>query len=332
MRRASAGLALASACALFAAPAQADGESFDGKVYLDWSAGGSVESCITREQIVVDVEAIVGRPIFAPRSQADRVLRVDVDGAPPTTFTGQILLMTSSGISLGARELSAGSAECKDVASALALALSIMADLPRTSAETKTPPPTIPAAPAPTPLPTPTPPPRWHAAVGLGPMGSLDSNADLSLGGQGTVVVMPPRFLPFSVTVLSAPRSSSTPTGTSYTLLSTTVGASLCAPPWSRARVALLACAGPDLTVLAGWGAGFTQSRGGLSSTVGALLHTYAAYSIGHGFRVVLGLAATATPQRVSLSFTEGQNGSQTFYRTPIVSVFTSIGVAADLF
>jgi hypothetical protein len=332
IRSASAGLALA--CALFAAPARAEGESFDGKVFLDWTARGGVETCITREQVIVDVEAIVGRPMFAPRNEADRVLRVEVDGLPPAKLTGQILLVTAGGASLGARELSLESEDCKDVASALALALSIMADLPRTPAERSAEPKKIPAPPPSPPPPRPplAPPPRWHAVVGLGPMGSLDSNGDVTAGGQATVVVAPPRFLPFSVAVLSAPRSSSTPAGMSYTLLSTTVAATLCTPAWSRGRFASLACFGPDLTVHAGWGAGFTQSHTGLSSTVGALLHSYAAYSVAHGWRVVVGLAATASPQRVSLGFTDAQNGPTTFYRTPIVSAFATIGVAADLF
>jgi hypothetical protein len=328
MRGASAGFALA--CVLLAAPGRAEGESFEGKVFLDWSAGADAESCITREQVIADVEAILGRRIFAARSEADRVLRVDVDGTPPAKVTGQILLLSAGGVSLGARELSVQSEDCKDVASALTLALSIMADLPRTAAERAAMPKSS-LAPPPRSAPQ-APPPRWHAAVGLGPTGSLDSNADVAVGGQATLVVVPPRFLPFSVTVINAVRSSSTPRGMAYTLSSTTVAPAVCTPAWSRGRFAALGCLGPDLTLHIGWGAGFTESHAGVSSTVGGLLHTYAAYSFAHGWRAVLGVAATASPQRVSLAFTDQQNVSTTFYRTPIVAVFTTIGVAADLF
>ncbi|MDB5212315.1 MAG: hypothetical protein JWO86_242 [Myxococcaceae bacterium] len=328
MRRASMGFALAGA--LLAAPGRAEGESFDGKVFLDWSADAGATSCVTREQIIADVEASLGRQVFARRAVADRVLRVDVGGAPPAKLTGQILLLTANGVSLGARELSVDADDCKDAASALTLALSIMADLPRTSAEraaeTK-----APSAPPPPPV-TRAPPLRWHAAVGLGPMGSLDSQGDLSGGAQATAVFVPPRFLPFSVTIFASPRSSSSPSGMGYTLLNTTVAATICAPAWSHGHFAWLGCIGPDVTLYAGWGAGFTQSHAGLSSTVGGLAHTYAAYSFARGWRAVVGLGAAASPQRVSLAFTDRQNTSTTFYRTPFVSAFTAIGVAVDLF
>jgi hypothetical protein len=327
MRGASAGFALA--CLLLAAPGRAEGESFAGKVFLDWSAGGGAESCITREKVIVDVEAILERPVFAGRGEADRVLRVDVDGAPPAKVTGQILLSTAGGASLGARELSVQSDDCKDVAAALALALSIMADLPRTPAEGA---PKSSITSVPRPVPPPPPAPRWHATVGLGPTGALDSNGDFAPGGQAAVVVVPPRFVPFSLSALSLVRSSSTPAGAGYTLSSTTVAPAVCTPAWSRGSFTTLGCLGPALTVHLGWGAGFTDSRAGLSSTVGGLLQTYAAYSVARSWRVVLGVAAAASPQRVSLAFTDQRNVSTTFYRTPLVAAFVTIGVATDLF
>jgi hypothetical protein len=106
----------------------------------------------------------------------------------------------------------------------------------------------------------------------------------------------------------------------------------LCAPAWSRDRFAWLSCIGPDVKVYLGWGAGFTESHAGVSSTLGGIAQTYAAYSVTQRWRVVLGVAIEATPQRVSLGFTDRQNGPTTFYRTPILTAFASIGVAADLF
>ncbi|MDF2694898.1 MAG: hypothetical protein K0S65_3281, partial [Labilithrix sp.] len=299
------------------------------------SAGAA--NCVSREQVTADIETTLGRPVFAPREVADRVLRVDVaTTSPPNRFTGQILLSTAGGVSLGARELAVESEDCKEVSSAFALALSIMADLPRTSAEQ------VPASTKPQPAGTPARPPqvvpppsseqRWRAFVGLGAEGALDSNGSLAPGAQAALVVVPPRFLPFAVAVHGEPRSSSTSDGKGYTLLGTTVAAMMCAPAWTPGRFAWLSCLGPDVTVYLGWGAGFTDSRAGVSSTVGGILQSWGAYSITPRWRAVLGLAAAATPQQVSLASIDRQSGSTTFYRTPLLTAFASIGVAAEIF
>lgn len=328
-------MGLTLACATLATPGRAEGESYDGKVFLDWSASAGAATCITREQVMADIETTLGRHVFAPRGIADRVLHVDVATTePPTTFTGEIVLHTAGGVSLGARELAVESEDCKEVASAFALALSIMADLPRTSEEQAprpaTPRPSEPARPRSI---VPRPPPeRWRALVGLGAEGSLDSNGSLTPGAQAAFVAVPPRFLPFGVTVHVEPRSSSTSDGKGYTLVGTTLAAMMCAPAWTPGRFAWLSCLGPDVTIYLGWGAGFTDSRSGVSSTVGGSLQSWGAYSISPRWRALLGLAAAATPQRVSLAFIDCQNGSTTFYRTPLLTAFASIGVAAEIF
>ncbi|WP_146652275.1 hypothetical protein [Labilithrix luteola] len=324
------GVGLALACAMIATTSEAsaeDAQAYDGKVFLDWSEDAEAARCIARDRIVSEVEATLGRQVFAPKAAADRVLRVDVGATPPPgRFTAQMLLLSATGLSLGARELSVESEDCKEVSSAFTLALSIMADLPRTTEEQA-------AARSGTPVSPPR--PTWHGTLGLGALGALDSNGDLAPGVQLGLVVRPPRFLPFGVFVSGVPRSSSTPRGMGYTLLNTTVAATLCAPPASFGRAdrfAWLSCAGPDVTLYLGWGAGFTESRAGLSSTVGGTLQTYLSYSFAHMWRAFLGTGASATPQRVSLAFSEGRDEAKSVYRTPFLTAFVSIGVAGDIF
>lgn len=324
------------ACALVASPAVADTSNvegtFDGKVHLDWSATEAAAHCITPNQTIADVESTLGRPVFAPRDGADRILRVDVRAAgSPLRYVGQIVLLSAKGNSLGARELVVESDDCKEVTTAFTLALSLMADLPRTSDEVaamqaKNAEPFGPPAP---PVP-PAPPARWHATGGVGPTMALDSNGNVAQGAQLGMIVTPPRFLPLSFDLVTSPRSGSTPAGASYTLLGTTASAGICTPPWARARLVWLSCLGPSVTVHVGWGDGFTDSRSGASSTVGGMLQTHAAYSLTRRWRAIFGIGATATPQRVPLAFSDKQNGSATFYRTPILTTFTTFGVAAD--
>lgn len=322
------GVGFALACALIATAHEASADqAYDGKVFLDWTEDADAARCITREQVVSDVEASLGRHVFAPRASADRVLRVDV-GRTRGHFTAQVLLLSARGASLGARELSVETEDCKEVEAAFTLALSIMADLPRTSEEQA-------AARASVPVRTPPPRPSWHGTLGLGAIGAVDSNGDLVPGGQLGLVVRPPRFVPFAVVVSGMPRSSSTPRGMGYTLLHTAVAATLCVPPLPfgrEDRFVWMSCAGPDVSLYLGWGDGFTESRAGVSSTVGGTVQTYLSYSFAHGWRAFLGLAAMATPQRVSLAFSEGREGAKSFYRTPFLTAFASIGVAADIF
>lgn len=316
------------ACVLIATTheAFADGEAYDGKVFLDWTEDAEAARCITRDQLVHDVEVSLGRQVFAARASADRRLRVDV-GATEGRFTAHMLLLSASGASLGARELSVETGDCAEVEAAFALALSIMADLPRTREEQASARAGAGAAAPPTPAP-------WRGTVGLGAVGAVDTNGDWIPGGQLGLVVRPPRFVPFAVAMTGLLRSSSTPQGMGYALLATTVAATLCAPPLSFGgdRFAWMSCAGPDVAVYLGWGDGFTESRAGVSSTVGGALQTYLAYSFTQGWRAFLGVTATATPQRVSLAFSEGRDGAKSFYRTPFLTAFASIGVAADIF
>lgn len=331
------------ACALLASPAVADTSNvegtFDGKVYLDWSATEAAARCITPDQTIADVDSTLGRPVFAPRDGADRILRVDVQAAgSPARYVGRIVLLSANGNSLGARELVVESDDCQEVTTAFTLALSLMADLPRTSdevaamqakSERRGRPP---AGRSPSPTVSPAAPARWHVTGGVGPTMALDSNGNVAPGAQLGMVVTPPRFLPLSFDLVTSPRSGSTPAGARYTLLGTTAAAGICAPPWARGRFVWLSCLGPSVTVHVGWGDGFTDSRSGASSTVGGMLQNHAAYSLTRRWRVVLGIAVTATPQRVPLAFSGKQNPSTTFYRTPILTTFTTIGVAADFF
>ena len=325
---------LVIASALLSRAAEANDAT--GKVLLEWSSSVDPQ-CVAREPVAADVASILRRDVFANETDADRVLRVELAGASPH-FTGSLSLKSARGEPLGVRELDIASADCREVASSLALAISIMADLPRSSAERaaeaeKENPPAEPPRSPPPPPPRPPPPPvrpSWHALAALGATLAVDSNGDPEVGGALTAIFEPHHFWPFSGTILMTPRVSHTPDGLGYSLLSTTVGATLCIPPWRSAsgRLTGFACLGPDLGIHVGWGDGFTNSRAGLSSTVGGLFQSLVTYSFARRWRLLGGILATATPQSVSLR----ANASQTFYETPKLSIGLTIGVSFDFF
>ena len=324
--------ALALALVVIAAPSRA-AEPTGARVWLDWSRGPGTEACLPPQEVVREVEELLGRSIFVARSVADRTLHVDVTHEPkPPRYGAQMVLRSKTGRSLGTREFVIETATCEDASEALVLAISMLADLPRTAEElaSESPPPSKTAAQPQ----AATPPEPWHMQARLGPAVALDGSGSIGPGGHLSAMLEPPAMWPFGVSALSTVRwSSPTPT-TRYVLSSTTLTAALCLPPHrDRDRqLELTGCAGPQATLHVGSGSGFAVNRTSVQTTFGGALEVYGSYALAPSLRLFAMLGLAATPQQVEVVFQGPSGAPQRVDLASHVTGTSSIGIAFDIF
>ena len=91
-------------------------EPTSARVWLDWSRGSGTEACLPAEEVVREVEELLGRRIFVARSEADRTLHVDVTHElDPSRYGAQMVLRSKTGHSLGTREFAIETIDVADV-------------------------------------------------------------------------------------------------------------------------------------------------------------------------------------------------------------------------
>ncbi|OJY22514.1 MAG: hypothetical protein BGO98_19705 [Myxococcales bacterium 68-20] len=317
--------ALALALVATAAPSRAE-EPTSARVWLDWSQGRRTEACLPPEEVVRDVEQLLGRRVFVPRSESDRTLHVDVTHyVEPSRYAAQMVLRSKSGRSLGTREIVIETSTCDDASEAFVLAISMLADLPRTAEEVAS---EAPPAP-PQALPEP-----WRLQARLGPALALDGSGSVAPGAHVSAMLSPPGVWPFGLGALSTLRWSSPTPATRYVLSSTSFTATVCLPPHRdrERRLEVTGCAGPQATFHIGSGTGFAVDRTAVRTTLGGELQVYGGYALSPSIRLFAMLGLAATPQQVEIVFQDPAGNPRRVDLASHVTVSASIGLAFDIF
>ncbi len=334
--------ALALALVVMSAPSRAE-EPTSARVWLDWSRGTGTEACLPPEDVVREVEDLLGRRIFVPRAEADRTLHVDVTHEiDPSRYGAQMVLRSKTGRSLGTREFVIETSTCQDASEALVLAISMLADLPRTAEETasegpppaKMPPAKTPIAKMPPEETPPATPKPWHLQARVGPAAALDGSGSVGPGAHLSAMLSPPDVWPLGMAALSTVRWSSPTPGTRYVLSSTTITAALCLPPHHDrgARLELTGCVGPQATVHVGSGSGFAVNRTSVQTTFGAELQLYGSYTLSRSIRFFAMLGLAGTPRQVEVVFRDPSGNPRRIDLASHVTAASAIGLALDIF
>lgn len=283
---------------------------------------------------------MLDRPVFAPREEADRVLRVAIEHTvEPNGYAAHMALFSASGEPLGAREIAIDARTCAEATEAFTLALSIMADLAQALDEPSPPPPAppplppkdTPPSPRPIALPNvPTQSERWKLQLAAGPAVVVEPSPTVAPGGHLFAVVEPPKLWPVMLGALSSLRPHSARDDKEFWLSSTRIDAGLCLPRQHARRFSVLGCLGPQMTVHAAWGSGFGADRSGLSATFGGVVQGYASYALTRNLQAFTTLALAGTPQQITVAFTDRAGTQRTAFETSTVSATLSIGIAFE--
>ncbi len=316
--------ALALAVVATAAPSRAE-EPTSARVWLDWSHGRGTETCLAAQEVVRDVEQLLGRRVFVARSESDRTLHVDVThDVEPSRYAAQMVLRSKSGRSLGTREIVIETSTCEDASEAFVLAISMLADLPRTAEEA--------ASEAPPPAPPQALPEPWRLQARLGPALALDGSGSIAPGAHLSAMLSPPDVWPFGLAALSTLRWSSPTGATRYVLSSTSFTATLCLPPHRGRRFEVTGCAGPQATLHVGSGTGFAVDRTAVRTTFGGEVHVYGGYALSPAIRLFAMLGLAATPQQVEVVFYDPAGNPRRVDLASHATLAASIGLAFDIF
>ncbi|OJY22253.1 MAG: hypothetical protein BGO98_37325 [Myxococcales bacterium 68-20] len=289
-------------------------------VFLEWTRAPGAETCLSEEELVEDVEVTLRRRPFAPRAAADRFLRAAIARSESGIgWTARIALSTRDGESLGARDITIENESCAEASEAIVLALSLMVELPLTAAEIEARRHAEEAS-------------RWHLEGRLGPAIAVDETLTPAPAANLGLVLRPGQFWPIALDAVASLRSEMSSQQSRYWLASTMLGLSVCplSTSWSKLRVS--GCAGPEITMFTGWGGGFAKNRLGLSSTVGAWVHSDVTYELSRRLHAFVSLGVVATPQQLELTFADPEGVEQRLYRTSFVTALGAAGLAVHFF
>jgi hypothetical protein len=98
-------------------------------VYLEYRRETAASTCVSAEQLTADVEARLGRRVFAPAATAELHARLSARRARGR-FVIEIALSDREGQGLGTRELSTRAPHCSSLDDSVSLVLSLAADMP----------------------------------------------------------------------------------------------------------------------------------------------------------------------------------------------------------
>jgi len=293
---------------------------------------------MSTEEAAKDVERLLARPVFAPQKEANRRLVVSIERTnEPRGYRATMDLFAASGTPLGSREIAIEAERCEQATEAITLALSIMADLPRTPEELLTPSnerearPPRPLAPAPATVPARRSPPS-HLQLGLGPAVAMATSSSVSPGVHVAALFEPTKFVPILAGVVSTARAYDTFDSRRVWLSSTRLEAALCLPLLGRRAFTLFACLGPEATIHVGWGAGFGEDRSGLASAFGGVARAYARFALSSKLQLFATTAVSATPQALDVGFTDRTGTRRTVLKTSTVTPTLAIGAGFDIF
>ncbi len=186
----------ASASASATAP---DGAVRPARLYLDYQRGPGAHACASAEQLAAAVEQRLGRRVFVARGEADLHAQLHAQRGAQG-FRIELQLFDREQRPLGRRQLSTRARHCSALDEALALVLSLAADvaLPPPSSVVSAPPAPVPLA-TPLQIPADVPAPRqpWQLrpSAGLGVFGGLLPGAALAVALE--LELRPPGGWPF---------------------------------------------------------------------------------------------------------------------------------------
>lgn len=290
-----------------------------GLARLEWLRAPGAEGCLAEAEIVEDVERLLKRRVFTDGTP-DRVLRAAI--APsPEGWHASIELSTARGVALGARELELDGSDCREASDALVLAISLMADLPELPEERPKPPP-----PAPAPAP-----PAVRFRASIAPAVIVDDRPAVHPAADLALEIVPRRFVPVLVDLVFQAQARTTTGNQQYWLFGGTLAIAVCPLHLRASRVGLLGCIGPEATLYAARGRGFSVDETAFSSTVGGLAQARATYAFTERLRGLLFLGGIATPQRVELTVGQTAGGRQVADRTSYVLGAAGLGVTLEL-
>lgn len=284
---------------------------------------------MSSDEAAREVERLLARPVFGTTGTERRlVVSIERTEAPPG-YRADMTLFAASGAPLGSRDIVIESDRCEQATEAFTLALSIMADLPRTPGESDLSP-TVPAEQArPQPVQATQPPaPRSRLHLGLGVGAVVETGTRVAPGGQLLALFEPMRFVPVLAGVLSTARAHETSPSRSAWLSSTQIEAAVCLPAWRGGAFAFLGCLGPEATIRYGWGAGFGEARSGVAAAFGGVARAYVHYRVGSSVALFGTIAVAASPERLAVTYTDGTGARRTAFETSTVIPSLSFGAA----
>lgn len=219
---------------------------------LSWTRSPGAEVCPTVVEVGREVEALSGRSVFAPLSEADRVIEASVapssEGADGS-FTASIVMASREGEVLGRRELVSHDPACADLASMAALAIALMID-PDASFEAREEP-SEPAVSEPVepivvirdaPLGPPT-----RLTFDLGAAATLGVGPFVSGAGVLRVLLTLDGFVPFGIVGVLQPFSRAESAGGSVDFTTVLAGVTICPLFFHGPQLSAGGCAGVDL-------------------------------------------------------------------------------------
>ena len=311
---------------LWSSAARAEGPPHEAQVLLDWSRGPGAETCLSSDEAAREVERLLARRVFGTVGTERRlVVSIERTEVPPG-YRANMTLFAASGAPLGSREIEIEADRCEQATEAFTLALSIMADLPRTPEESG-PPPVVPSE-QPRPRSPPPPRPPSHLRLGVGIAALMETGTRVAPGGHLVALFEPIHFVPVMAGVLSTVRAHDTSPSRSAWLSSTQVEAGVCLPPWRRGAFGVLGCLGPQATVRYGWGAGFREARSGVAAAFGGVARAYVHYRLGSSVELFGTIAVAVSPERLAVTYTDGTGARRTAFETSTVIPSLSFGAA----
>ncbi len=246
-------------------PASPDGSGGvlrGGRVALVWEAPSGSDACISPSELTTAIERRIGR-VFASPSEADLIVRGHVD----RTEDGWKATVTASkpdGASLGSRELSESTSDCRALDASIELVVALMLEqeavpAPQAVASLSGSGTTVDATAAAS---KPAPSSRgWDVSVALAGEGSVGVVPDPSVAMAAQVEVKPPGFVLIELSAAAwLARSATVQPGQARVSL-LTAGAAACPSLWERDPVQLRGCAGIQAGEFRARGVGFGQDE-----------------------------------------------------------------------
>jgi len=243
------------------------------RIFLDYQRTAGAAGCLAPDQLAQAVEQRLGRAVFTAPGEADLQARVRAARAG-SGFHIEVELLDRDRRSLGRRRLQTRARHCSALDDALALVVSLAADVAAHSA-----PPLAPVAPAPATLPaleTPIEVPestyaprlgwRLRPALGVSALGGFLPR--LGAGPSAELELLPPHSWPIwlRATVWQRQRLGTGPAGAEFAAQSLELG--VC--PWSARwpRFEARSCAEQWLGRVTARGFGFDQDQSGTGATL----------------------------------------------------------------
>lgn len=227
---------------------------------LSWVRLPGAEACISGKELSRAVEARLHHPALGAPSETDVAIEGYIGPGAEAGFHAIVTLTDAHGVVVGKRELDGGTAECRDIDEALALAIALMID-PDAAFAASAKPAAHPPAPKPAKPPPgkPPPPPPYRGGLVVGAVAGFGLLPHTAFGLWVGGFVEPPGLFPLEIGAHlwldQLDQVASMGQDVQVAFSRTTVGVSACPLDAHIGAFRFSACAGMEAGTLTGTGA-----------------------------------------------------------------------------